>query len=220
MPRISSTIGEGQEELPAAGAAQGRGGSCFPPGRRMADGCCSNTACAPLFLDDRRLPRHAAVRCAIWQAARLRTQRATGSPAGARRRPPAAAHSVRRYHGKRALYLLHLAKALGAHPSVAGTSWECLAGDPRKPVVVLAPGGDVALPGGLSIRLLPCIEPGAFPLGRLAPARNNLRSAGPVPAAAAEGAEVVLPPTPQYNASVVMVGSAAEQLMGSRSLYG
>lgn len=119
-----------------------------------------------------------------------------------------------RYHAKRALYLAHLVGVLKGQPRVAAVSWDSFAGDPRKPALVLHPEERVS-PGGFTIRLLPALPAEAFPLARLGPDRNNLRSAskeGSGPAAkdgssAGKGgqAQQQLLPTPHYNASVLQV---------------
>ena len=61
-----------------------------------------------------------------------------------------------------------------------------------------------------SLRLLPVLEPGTFPLSKLAPQRNNLRP--PAPTAPAGQAHVVpqrdeasLFPTPSHNAALLQV---------------
>ena len=61
-----------------------------------------------------------------------------------------------------------------------------------------------------ALRLLPVLEPGTFPLSKLAPQRNNLRA--PAPAVPAGQAPVVpqkdepsLLPTPSYNAALLQV---------------
>ena len=135
----------------------------------------------------------------------------------------------RRYHAKRALYLAHVAAALKAHPELGSLSWECLADDPRRPVLVLHPRQGVS-PAGFRIRLLPAAPPELSPLARLAPDRNSLRAAAaPAPATAApaaaaaakagKGAKGAKPakaggaeeqpaqllPTPHYNTSVLQV---------------
>ncbi len=61
---------------------------------------------------------------------------------------------------------------------------------------------------GFRLRLLPCVAPGAFPAPRLAPRRNNLRSA--VGAAGAASAPELLP-TPHYNAAILRVGARAAE---------
>lgn len=56
----------------------------------------------------------------------------------------------------------------------------------RKPTLIVHPPSG-ASPAGLRIRLIPVLQHTAFPLARLAPHRNNLRTAV-APAASAEGA--------------------------------
>ena len=61
-----------------------------------------------------------------------------------------------------------------------------------------------------ALRLLPVLEPGTFPLSKLAPQRNNLRApATPAPAGQAAAVpqkdEASLLPTPAYNAAVLQV---------------
>jgi hypothetical protein len=146
-------------------------------------------------------------------------------------------HSCR-YHAKRALYLAHVAAALRGHPELGSLSWECLANDPRRPVLVLHPRQGVS-PAGFRVRLLPAAPTELSPLARLAPDRNSLRAAAaPAPAAAApaaaaakagkvaKGARPAKPakaaaaeeqpaqllPTPHYNTSVLQVRPAVASL--------
>eukprot|EP00887_Chlorella_sp_A99_P002636 scaffold6.g2636.t1 len=105
-----------------------------------------------------------------------------------------------RYHAKRALYLAHLAGVVGGLPGVASVAWESFVADPRRPALGVELAAGLA-PGGLRLRLLPALPRHAFPLHRLAPGRNNLRTAaGTKPA---DGQEPQLAPTPHYNASIL-----------------
>ncbi|GAB4820593.1 hypothetical protein N2152v2_007639 [Parachlorella kessleri] len=125
-----------------------------------------------------------------------------------------------RYHAKRALYLAHIMQALQSEPAVSKVVLGTLCNDPRKPVLLVHPPPG-ASPSGLIIRIIPTAPPALFPLPRLAPTRNNLRTAtAPPPAAAAAGAakpagaataagagsepqaETGLP-TPHYNTSIL-----------------
>lgn len=107
-----------------------------------------------------------------------------------------------RWHAKRALYLAHLAPILKRVPGITIVGWESFAADPRRPALVLTPDPRLT-PGGFRVRLLPVPPEGAFPPQRLAPARNNLRTAAGT--AAADGGKLALLPTPHYNASVLQV---------------
>lgn len=81
-----------------------------------------------------------------------------------------------RYFAKRALYLAHVAAALKGHPQLSSVGWECLADDPRRPVLVLHPHQGLS-PAGFRIRLLPAAPMELCPLPRLGPDRNSLRTA-------------------------------------------
>ena len=139
---------------------------------------------------------------------------------------PPHARRTRRYHAKRALYLAHVATTLRSHPQLAGgPTWVCVAGDPRRPALVLRPADGLS-PGGFGIRLLAVPKLGTFPLPRLAPDRNNLRTAVATGggkgggAAAANGAKEQggthdgegpkLLPTPHYNTSVLQARVGGE----------
>lgn len=109
-----------------------------------------------------------------------------------------------RYHAKRALYLAHIAAALrreAAQLGIQKVEWAVANGDPRRPSLLLhlAKGSS---PAGTAIQILPTIAPGTFPLPRLAPTRNNLRSVC-APNPAADGTPQLLP-TPHYNHSIVV----------------
>lgn len=106
-----------------------------------------------------------------------------------------------RYHAKRALYLLQIALALEMNAQDLGIEslqWTALRGDPRRPALLLRLRDSKA-----AIRLLPALPPSTFPLQRLAPGRNNLRSACAPRAAGASAEEHPLLPTPYYNAGIV-----------------
>ncbi|KAL4426966.1 hypothetical protein ABPG77_009527 [Micractinium sp. CCAP 211/92] len=108
-----------------------------------------------------------------------------------------------RYHAKRALYLAHLAAALRKHPELGGLSWECLADDPRRPVLVLQPPAGTSQ-AGFRVRLLPAAPPELCPLHRLGPGRNNLRSA------------VAAPPKPAPQPAPQQPEAAAAAATGGR----
>jgi U3 small nucleolar RNA-associated protein 22 len=114
-----------------------------------------------------------------------------------------------RYHAKRALYLAHAAAALrsaAAPLGLARVEWAAVNGDPRRPALLLHLQAG-ASPAGAALRLLPALAAGTFPLQRLAPGRNNLRSA--VLPAAATGGEAQQAPTPHYNNSILQDMMAA-----------
>ncbi len=75
----------------------------------------------------------------------------------------------------------------------------------RRPVLVIQPSHAPAAATGVTIRLLPCLAEGTFPLARLAPSRNNLRAVVTVPELGAEGAEPAPAPTPHYNTGILQV---------------
>jgi U3 small nucleolar RNA-associated protein 22 len=118
-----------------------------------------------------------------------------------------------RYHAKRALYLAHLVAPLSDLPGVESVAWGHIADDPRRPALVLRPAGGGA--AGLTLRVLPAAEPALFPLHRLGPLRNNLRTAKDPKANNAAGKKAgskrddgpdageILSPTPRYNSSVL-----------------
>lgn len=103
-------------------------------------------------------------------------------------------HLNHRYYGKRMLYLSHVLKMLRKSKKKANIEscrWEGIISDPRKPNISIT---FKDLPG-LTFLIRPTIPIEMFPLHKLAPERNNLRSACN---AAAE-----LVPTPCYNAGMV-----------------
>ena len=104
-----------------------------------------------------------------------------------------------RYHAKRALYLSHVATALEKKASalgIAAVEWGgCVAGDPRRPFLLVR-----LQDGGPPLRILAAAPPTAFPLHRLHPSRNNLRTATKP---GGKGGEPELLPTPFYNAGIV-----------------
>lgn len=103
-----------------------------------------------------------------------------------------------RYHAKRALYLAHAVATVSAALDVDFIEWEPFRGDPRRPVAVLRLGE-----GAGAIRLLPAAPSTLFPLARLAPTRNNLRSAAKPPKKGSKDAEPELLPTPYYNSGIL-----------------
>lgn len=118
-----------------------------------------------------------------------------------------------RYHAKRALYLGELARALAASPPAPGASARLAAldGDARRPALLLAPRGSAP---PFAVRLLPALPPGAFPLRKLAPSGNNLRSAR-APGGGGEAAA----PTPMYNAGMLADMMAARHAAHLQALF-
>jgi U3 small nucleolar RNA-associated protein 22 len=136
-----------------------------------------------------------------------------------------------RYHAKRALYLSHVAtalqskkvaKQLGLNTTTTSTvpqlEWVPFRDDPRRPVLVLHFQPGTFSSTGATLRIIPVAEPDLFPLQKLAPMRNNLRSvckklssAAAVasggekraPSNATEGSSSELLPTPYYNAGIL-----------------
>jgi len=87
-----------------------------------------------------------------------------------------------RYHAKRALYISHVAAALQTKKvakllgleSNSQIQWSPFRGDPRRPVLVVNLQRSTA--SGATLRIIPVAAPDLFPLHKLAPDRNNLRS--------------------------------------------
>ncbi|KAF9186701.1 hypothetical protein BGZ50_002363 [Haplosporangium sp. Z 11] len=108
-------------------------------------------------------------------------------------------HMNYRYFYKRAYYLSVLAAAIQDKRSGMSNSkveFSMLNGDQRKPILILHPSGDKSETDfkkmRCTIRIIPYIPSSVFPAQRLAPGRNNVRSA--------EATEQ--PPTPQYNTAL------------------
>ncbi len=93
-----------------------------------------------------------------------------------------------RYAHKRAFYLAMLASHLQAS-GLFKVSFEAFHGDLRRPILILSTQDLEA--HQISIRLFPTITGDTFLLSRLAPHRNNIRSA-------------TQPATPYYNASILL----------------
>ncbi|GFR51741.1 hypothetical protein Agub_g14187 [Astrephomene gubernaculifera] len=128
------------------------------------------------------------------------------------------AHLNYRYHARRAVYLMAIARHLRdvSYSLFGEQRLEALHGDPTRPVLVLQP----PKAGGYSLRILPSIAPATFALPRLAPDRNGVRthckaaagkgaaSSSSLPAAEAAGnadqeQQQQLLPTPHYNAGIL-----------------
>ncbi|KAG0297764.1 hypothetical protein BGZ96_004955 [Linnemannia gamsii] len=108
-------------------------------------------------------------------------------------------HMNYRYFYKRAYYLSVLAAAIQdkkSGMSSTRTEFSTLDGDQRKPILILHPSGDKSETDfkkmRCTIRIIPYIPSSVFPAQRLAPGRNNVRSA--------DTTEQV--PTPQYNTAL------------------
>ncbi|KAG2441964.1 hypothetical protein HYH02_009758 [Chlamydomonas schloesseri] len=131
----------------------------------------------------------------------------------------AKAHLNYRYHARRAVYLVAVARHLRdvSYSLFGEQRLEALHGDPSRPALLLAP----AKADGFRLRLLPAVAPTTFALPRLAPDRNGVRAhAKPAAAAAAVAASKPAAakaageaandqpqaglPTPHYNASILM----------------
>lgn len=121
-----------------------------------------------------------------------------------------------RYHAKRALYLAHIAASLGKKGAgvddlgIAAIDWDLLRGDPRRPILVLRVKESTVTAPGTTIRLLPAAPVDLFPLQKLGPSRNNLRSvtktAGAAAASPPAPADATVPellPTPYYNCGIL-----------------
>lgn len=111
-----------------------------------------------------------------------------------------------RYFAKRALYLAHVGinllnlRKLG----IANVQWSLLCGDPRLPVLLVTTDTNSEV-DGKKIRLIPCLNLAAFPLRKLAPEKNNLRSANKTEEGDtgkdSVGQHQV--PTPYYNTAIL-----------------
>ncbi|KAI7818797.1 Nrap protein [Gamsiella multidivaricata] len=108
-------------------------------------------------------------------------------------------HMNYRYFYKRAYYLSVLAAAVRDKKSGMSnckTEFSTLNGDQRKPILILNPSGDKSETDfkkmRCTIRIIPYIPASVFPAQRLAPGRNNVRSAD----------ITEQPPTPQYNTAL------------------
>ncbi|KAG9327014.1 hypothetical protein KVV02_006491 [Mortierella alpina] len=108
-------------------------------------------------------------------------------------------HMNYRYFYKRAYYLSVLAAAIQdkrSGMSSTRTEFSTLNGDQRKPILILHPSGDKKETDfkkmKCTIRIIPYIPASVFPAQRLAPGRNNVRSA--------DATEQL--PTPQYNTAL------------------
>eukprot|EP00983_Pelagomonas_calceolata_P073175 1152030-Pelagomonas_calceolata.AAC.19 len=133
-----------------------------------------------------------------------------------------------RYHARRGLYLAAVAAHLRSTKAFRSRRmrWEACQQDPSRPVLVLSPPppsqssspSKPAAPHLFELRLMPCLPPSTFPLVKLAPDRNAVRTvqhaqpvAGPRETAAQQQQhlskereqEAALLPTPTYNTSVV-----------------
>ncbi|KAI8600248.1 Nrap protein [Dissophora ornata] len=108
-------------------------------------------------------------------------------------------HMNYRYFYKRAYYLAVLAAAIQEKKSGMSNSkveFSTLNGDQRKPILILHPSGDKSETDfkkmRCTIRIIPYIPSSVFPSQRLAPGRNNVRSAD----------ATEQPATPQYNTAL------------------
>ncbi|KAI7865088.1 Nrap protein [Spinellus fusiger] len=105
-----------------------------------------------------------------------------------------------RYFYKRACYLAVLAHAIKKSNLGLKLEFSTLNGDMRKPVLLVKPTQDKSevdfTKTKCVIRIMPCISSQTFPVPRLAPGRNNVRSK--------EDENETLKPTPHYNASLLM----------------
>ncbi|KAJ1486146.1 Nrap protein, partial [Baffinella frigidus] len=99
-----------------------------------------------------------------------------------------------KYLQKRQLFLSRIAEALSA-AGIGEVSFACFRGDPRKPILVIAPAGLKGLSKKFAVNILPCLPPDLIPAARLRPTRNNVRVVG-----ISDIAEQ--PPTPSYNAAL------------------
>ena len=114
-----------------------------------------------------------------------------------------------RYHAKRALYLSHIAAALRKESKttdqlrISEIDWDLIRGDPRRPILVLHFKEGTFRTPGTTIRLLPAAPVGLFPLQKLAPSRNNLRSVMKSNATSGNDSEAELLPTPHYNSGIL-----------------
>lgn len=116
-------------------------------------------------------------------------------------------HLNMRYFHKRAFYLAVLAAALKSSSKKLGldAAYELEDGDSKKPLLVLRPINDKSdtdftkLKAEIRIHLAHQLD--VFPIGRLAPSRNNFRSSSDTDA---ESSTTTTPaPTPRYNTAIL-----------------
>ncbi|KAI9208235.1 Nrap protein [Polychytrium aggregatum] len=110
-------------------------------------------------------------------------------------------HLNYRYTYKRAFYLAVLAAELGKSKHGFSASFQAFHDNRNRPVLVLKSSGVVSdtdfSKSGFQIRIFPIIPENTFGASRLAPGRNNVRPPG-------NQGDTSLPPTPRYNASLLM----------------
>ncbi|KAL0083685.1 Nrap protein [Phycomyces blakesleeanus] len=118
-------------------------------------------------------------------------------------------HMNNRYFYKRACYLAVLANAIKDSKKGFQVEFSSFNGDMRKPILLVKASGDKSevdfSKTKCIIRIMPSLPENTFPVNRLAPGRNNVRS----------GEEVnveMLKPTPHYNASLLMDTSLTANL--------
>lgn len=101
-----------------------------------------------------------------------------------------------RYYAKRALYLAAVARHLASSRAFLKLEWAFLAGEARKPILVLTPAPSAT--GATTrfvIRLLPAIGANTFDVAKLGPGRGNVRSA------TSKAGQALA--TPRYNVGVL-----------------
>lgn len=107
-----------------------------------------------------------------------------------------------RYHNRRLLYLVCLARilqrSLGDDFGDFKIGAECLAEDPAKPLLTFS-----STSSKCTVRILPTIQDGTFEMAKLSPDRGNVRPVGE--------SSVVAAATPLYNRSVVMDARLVQQ---------
>lgn len=113
-----------------------------------------------------------------------------------------------RYFAKRALYLAHVGTQLLDMQTlgVASARWTLQGDDIRLPTLLLTPGTNSEV-DSITVRLIPCLSFAVFPMRKLGPEKNNLRSANMATIVEggrgndADGQRQV--PTPNYNTAIV-----------------
>ncbi|PWN29957.1 Nrap protein [Jaminaea rosea] len=122
-------------------------------------------------------------------------------------------HMNYRYFHKRAFYLAVVAAAISTSEELRGVQ-VTFGGDERRPTLVLSPPKDKS---GLDfsklkaeVRIHLAHQPDLFPPARLAPGRNNVRSASADDEASGSA---LAAPTPRYNASILLDSLRAPHLV-------
>ncbi|XP_077571803.1 nucleolar protein 6 [Stigmatopora nigra] len=105
-----------------------------------------------------------------------------------------------RYPRKRAIYLAGLAQYLATSSDIGAISYSCLNGNRLRPILLLSPPDKDSSP--LIVRIHACPPPGYFNPKRFNPRMNNIRT-GWYTGVNNSQTEIIEPPTPHYNSSLL-----------------